>query len=184
MIRRSERLESKSSVFLNCYSGVDNSVSFINNVPFPRGMATMQEIIEKANIEFPKPISVSDAEVLFMQIAKELPVRVDYAICRCSSSTIYPKCVRIVKNTEETISGRVTSCDPNFIVSDSFGTNLNYSSPPDDGLVRRILFDVDVGSVRDPSQFGSETLKLWDNVRKVVEQYFKLGLNSIKEERQ
>lgn len=125
-----------------------------------------EELMEKATINFPKEISLPEAEKLIKYIVKEFPANIKYDLSTHKSIS-YNFDKKIVKNCRTS----EINCDINtfgkFRAFDSFKftksgkysskfTNIEFQTIHGYGL----------------SKYGPEIKQIWDEVRKVVDNYF------------
>jgi len=134
---------------------------------------SLKEILEKTTIEFPRPIGREEAEKLLFYIAKNLPANVnttiEYYMC------YYPSADEdLIEKTKGTLKVSASvDCVRPIGLFDSFQSE---TWKEDMSYISSIAFQRDLG--KELSDYEPEKIKLWDDVREVVEKYFKESLRT------
>lgn len=127
----------------------------------------IDDVLEKATIEFPRKLDLRNAENLLKSIAKDLHGNVRYTISE--QKNIGYHIIESQDFQEKTINIQVNgSIDTKNFVLGPFKLRTaenNYSS------FSGINFQITPGW--DIEDYRPEVIKLWDDVRKVVTNYFK-----------
>jgi hypothetical protein len=130
---------------------------------------TLNELLEKSTIVFPKSICLSEAEKLLLYVAKELPGNIPYHISSHKNLFHEPEGLARQDGTVM-LTGSICYIQEPFAF-DSFQTEPDSSSTE---LIAKLKFQL-IPGYDELEEYNPETLKLWDNVRRVIMQYFKVN---------
>lgn len=131
---------------------------------------SIEEIVEKTRIELPMPLSLKGAEKLLYYLAEELPANVSYQISHHKSIyRPFRESGRKILKQDGTIviSGSISNLEKPFAF-DFF--QFRASDKGDTSKLSVIRFNL----VPDweLSDYRPEVIKLWDDVKEKVRQYF------------
>lgn len=125
---------------------------------------TVQEIAERATINFPTPLNKLEAEDLLWKIALNLPAQIDYNISSFNTLQTYEG----NKKIEGTLSIMGNIHNTKKHVFDYFSTHPDRE---DTSKIAGISFSLIPGY--DFSDYRPGVVELWDDVRKEIEEYYK-----------
>jgi hypothetical protein len=137
-------------------------------------MSEIEDILQRTTIVFPVPIDFIKAEELLFYISEGIHGKVNYSI-DCPISLVYNE-----KKEKSKIILRSRALGGVFIRSNKSVTSefaKLITSDTESSKYSAIRFDPIIGYT--VSEHRPEVVKLWDDVRSVVEEYFKA--NSIKD---
>ena len=127
---------------------------------------TLDEVLEKATIEFPRALSLSEAKKFLSYIAEKLPGDASYTV-------FYPvEAGYLVESGEfsedegaSIIMGRISSKRP--VAFDKFVLKVSKTN------VSRLSAIRPQTNNREFGDYSPEVRQLWDNIRKITKRYFK-----------
>ncbi len=134
-------------------------------------MSLENKIEEESSITLPYPINLEEAKKFLFYIAIELPANMLYTVSYSINLT-HMKPSGGIKDYEGTvkINGTIQPFKPDFS-SDSF--TLEPDVYKDSSKMKRIKFETIPGYI-DLSDYGSEIINLWREVRRLTNEYFVL----------
>jgi len=127
---------------------------------------SIEKVIEKATINFPRPLSLQETERVLEHVAKELPATITYHIS--AHKSLYHEAGSVAKN-DGTI--RIRGSISNLQKPMTFDSFRSEPHRRETNFIASISFNLILGY--DLEDYGPEVLKLWDDVRRVINQYFK-----------
>ena len=133
---------------------------------------SIDEIVEKTTIELPMSLSLKGAEKLLYYLAKELPANVSYQILHHKSIyRPFRESGRKILKQDGTIviSGSISNLEKP-LAFDFFQLQASDKGRDDTSKLSVIKFNLVPGW--ELSEYRPEVIKLWDNVRVKVGQYF------------
>lgn len=129
---------------------------------------SIDEVIEKSTINFPRALALKEAEELIEHLAKKLPANIHYKVSRHKSIGYQEKDERVLKQ-EGTVN--ISATVINIKEPMSFDVCEFKPSMKDTSKLSSINFQlIPDYEIHD---YRPEVIKLWGDVRKVVEDYFK-----------
>ena len=130
---------------------------------------TIDEVLERSTILLPMPLSLERTEKLLVYIAEQLPANISYKLS--SHHSIYPEEEKASKQLGTvSITGSIKSLK-DVLASDSF--NCTHSEKDrNTSRISLIKFSIIPGYELD--EYRKEVTRLWDDVRKLVSEYFKI----------
>ncbi|MEK6879925.1 MAG: hypothetical protein AABY22_09975 [Nanoarchaeota archaeon] len=128
---------------------------------------TIEEVVKKSTIKFPKNMSLNQAESLIVYIAKKLPAIVNYTISQQITDGYYTDSKEFFrsKGTAKIRGARNQSTKPftfdSFTFKHSVRNNSTFS-----------LMQFELTPDWELSEYRPEVRKLWDDIRKIINEYF------------
>jgi len=130
---------------------------------------TVDEVLEKSIIHLPMPLSLERTEKLLVYIAEQLPANLSYELS--SHHSIYHEEGKSSKQLGTvSITGSIKSLK-DILASDSFQCTPS-ENDEDISRISQIKFSVVPGYELD--EYRKEVTRLWDDVRQLVSEYFKI----------
>ncbi len=129
---------------------------------------TLDEVCEKIEIEFPRDISLSNAEKLLGYIAKEMPADIHYYTSQHKSLYKFPDDQETkLRPGTSGLSGNISRRYKPF----SFDSFSFLISNKETSEFKGMCFGMIPGY--NLSEYDPKTQQLWADTRKLVEKYFK-----------
>ncbi len=126
---------------------------------------SIDELIKKATIDFPRALNLEEAEKLINHLAENLPARIDYTITSNKMIIVDPGEEIFKQEGTVKITANIThSTKPNAFDSCEFNPHGQDSSK-----LSSMKFQLTPGW--ELSDYRPEVQQLWEDVRKVVTYY-------------
>ncbi|MEK6885468.1 MAG: hypothetical protein AABX17_00720 [Nanoarchaeota archaeon] len=126
-----------------------------------------QKLIQRATIRFPRAVSLNETEDVLKFVAKKLPANVNWTSQYYKNIFHTPERKFLTESGSVSLTAMITSLKTPFAV-DTFETlRFDRDSSRIEGLRATLIPGYDL-----ISEYRSEAVQLWDNVRKQTKAYF------------
>ncbi len=128
---------------------------------------TIEEVLEKSKIALPKTINLREAEKLLRYIAKKLPAEIQYTLL--CNKLLYRDKNKYFKSSfsfTPEINGTIKSLKDSMAFD-----NFQFKSLKEDGSKLEII-QFQTAPEWKLNEYRLEIKQLWDNTRKIVDEYF------------